>query len=105
MTNVQTDPTVRDLVWGWLRDCGRESVLASEVTKGLCGPNRLVSRLSPTPRDAVRAALHDLAADGLVVLTTTAQPGRCGRPGLRTQVINPDAPMSTSTHERGSENV
>lgn len=71
---------VRDLVWSWLDSEGREVVAFSDLTKGLCGPQRRISSLTPTPRDAIRDALALLAHDGLVSLSPT--PNRLGRPGV-----------------------
>jgi hypothetical protein len=85
--------TVRDLVWEWLESGGRRSLLFSDLTKGLCGRGRVINRLSSSPRDAIRQALHELQAEGVVSLTP-ANVGRYGRPGLRIEVIGLDP-----THE------
>lgn len=85
--------TVRDLVWQWLASRRRTTFMFSDLTKDLCGHGRVINRLSLSPRDAIREALHELQAEGLVSLTP-ANVGRYGRPGLRIEVIGLD-----STHE------
>lgn len=94
---------VGNLVWSWLVAKDRQVLLYSDVTKGLCGPRRKVSRLSPSPRQAIRDALYELADEGLVVLRPVGGLGHgTGRPGTQIEIASAVQPMSPSTQESRS---
>lgn len=79
---------VKQRVWVWLQDDGREVLLWSDLTRGLGRLLRKESR--QVTRGEVRAALYELQAAGLLSLTPTAN-GK-GRTGLVIEVLD-------STHE------
>jgi len=79
--------TVRDLVWGWLsRQGARRTFYLSDVTKGLCGPQRQINHLTDEPRAAVREALVQLADEGCLSLSPTTHSGRGGKAGLQIRI-------------------
>ncbi len=80
--------TVRDLVWAWLLRHQRMTFSFSEVTKGLCGRERHINRLTEDPREAIRAALVSLEAEGRLSLSPTARTGRGGKPGTEIKLTN-----------------
>lgn len=86
--------TVRELVWGWLNSHSRTTFLFSDLSKGLCGRDRQINQLSPSPRAALRAALIELEADGLVSLSPAAH-GRGGKPGTQIEVLGQPVDGST----------
>lgn len=79
----------REVVWTWLRECGRSELLFSDVTRALVTQRRVWHRGMDDPRGEVRIALEALAADGCVSLSPTGTTGRGGRPGTRIEVVQP----------------
>lgn len=85
---------VRDLVWDWLYSQPRTTFVFSDLSKGLCGKGRRINRLSSSPRQALREALHELQAEGLVSLSP-AHAGPDGKPGIQIEVLS--QPLDGST--------
>lgn len=75
----------------WL--VGRGTVLYSDLTRALI-TNSASRRRSPEARRELRAALHQLEAEDLVVLTVVNATGR-GRVGMAVSLAHPPQDGST----------